>query len=80
MRKTVLTLLLVSSFAHAQLKLEPVNVLLDFSGWLQNVCLYADNLENLPLGPDIHGAITWMCATLPAIDRAANLAQSFLAM
>ncbi|MGL4611999.1 MAG: hypothetical protein ACRCYY_20365 [Trueperaceae bacterium] len=63
-------------------ELEAVNLLQDFSDLLQDACnelgVVGGVLENIPLGLEVPEELTWLCATVPSIDRAANLAQGFL--
>jgi hypothetical protein len=66
--------------AQAQLELESVNLLELFRDFLEGACaiLGDDILQNIPLGDEIPEELTWMCATLPAIDRATEIAEGFL--
>ena len=82
MQRFIFSLFIVSHVALAQPELEIVNLLRDFSNFLQTACEQLGNaddlLANIPLGLDIPEELSWMCATLPSINRAADVADAFL--
>jgi hypothetical protein len=82
MERFVVLTLFVLGFAQAQLELEPINFLQDFSQLLRGICPYADDLQDVGNALGLEGIddkiISWMCASIPTIDRAANLAEGFL--
>jgi hypothetical protein len=82
MKKFLVVLVAVFTLAQAQPELEAVNVLQDFSNLLRDACdqlgVVGGVLGEIPLGLEVPEELTWLCATVPAIDRAANLAEGFL--
>jgi hypothetical protein len=82
MKRLFILLVVGLGLAQAQLELEAVNVLRDFSDLLQNACDQLGGvggvLENIPVGLEVPEELTWLCATVPSIDRAATMAAGFL--
>lgn len=82
MKKILLCSVFALSIVQAQLELESVNLLELFRDFLEGACGIigdlGDVLENIPLGDEVPEELTWMCATLPAIDRATQVAEGFL--
>ncbi|MGL4611292.1 MAG: hypothetical protein ACRCYY_16725 [Trueperaceae bacterium] len=82
MKHVLVSLLLILGVAQAQLEVESVNFLRNFSGFLQGICPYTDDLQNFGNVLGLEGVddkiLSWMCATIPSVDRAANLAEGFL--